>query len=80
MDLEHWYRCTLCGHRYTPLQIHALIQWMASRSPAPSGATSDPSTHPEAGEESGPAGSIPCRKKGCSGTVAPTDEKYREPR
>jgi len=83
MDLEHWYRCTRCGHRYTPLQIHALIQLIASRSPAPGGAAAEPSLRsepPETGKDSGPAESIPCRKRGCTGTLAPTGEKYQEPR
>jgi hypothetical protein len=64
MDLKHWYRCSVCGYMYTPQQVQALVQLLSSRS----GTTiveSDP---------------IPCRKKGCDGTLALTSDMYRDAR
>ncbi len=70
MDLEHWYRCNICGHMYTPQQVHALVHLMASRAgDAPGRATHDAAPRD-------PEGPIPCRIKGCTGTIAPTDARY----
>ena len=66
MDLDHWYRCNVCGYMYTPQQVYALVQYFHSRS------------GPE-GEAPAAPESIPCRVKGCTGTVAPTAEPYRAP-
>jgi len=64
MDFEHWYRCTVCGHLYTPQQIHALIQLRESR----------------AGMSFDPDDPLFCRKKGCTGTLVPTADLYRDSR
>ena len=65
MDLDHWYRCTVCGYMYTPQQVLALTQLEKSRS----GVKTD--EHSEA---------IHCRRKGCTGTLAPTDDPHGDPR
>ena len=64
MDLKHWYRCSVCGYMYTPQQVQALVQLLSSRS----GAKID-DTEP-----------IPCRKKGCDGTLTLTSDTYRDAR
>jgi hypothetical protein len=69
MDLEHWYRCSVCGYMYTPQQVQALIHLLASRSGGQDAALMD--AIPE---------SIPCRKKGCEGYLRPTDQVHRDPR
>lgn len=68
MDLEHWYRCNVCGYMYTPQQVQALVHLLASRSG---------SDLLSAGEV---ATDIPCRKKGCQGHLRPTDQVHRDPR
>jgi hypothetical protein len=68
MDLEHWYRCNVCGHMYTPQQVHALVHLMVSRAGGGDRGASG------AGESPGP---IPCRIRGCRGTLHPSDSKYR---
>jgi hypothetical protein len=70
MDLEHWYRCNICGHMYTPQQVHALVHLMASRAGESSAGAAERVLREE------PQGPIPCRIRGCSGTIAPTDAKY----
>lgn len=67
MDLDHWYRCSDCGYMYTPQQVLALVQLLASRTDAqaPKTLPSDP---------------ISCRKKGCTGTLIPTKDVYRDSR
>ena len=65
MDLKHWYRCTICGYMYTPQQVQALVHLLASRSEASPAEYTEP---------------IPCRKKGCDGTLILTDDKYRDAR
>jgi hypothetical protein len=64
MDLDRWYRCTVCGYMYTPLQVLALMQLLTSRS------GQDPEL---------PSDAVLCRRKGCTGTLAPTDEPYVPP-
>jgi hypothetical protein len=64
MDLKHWYRCTVCGYMYTPQQVQALVQLRASRSGGP---TDD--VEP-----------VPCRKRGCDGTLVLTGDKFRDAR
>jgi hypothetical protein len=66
MHLDHWFRCTVCGYMYTPPQVQALVQFFHSHS----GPEPKPPVAPE---------SILCRVKGCTGTLAPTDEPYRPP-
>jgi len=62
MDLEHWYRCAVCGYLYTPQQVVALTQLEESRS---------------AGEGTeGKCDAIHCRMKGCEGTLVPTDQLH----
>jgi rubredoxin len=68
MDTEYWYRCNQCGYMYTPQQVQALIQLYASRSGIPE---SDPSSIPSR---------IPCRKRGCDGSVLRTTSVFREGR
>ena len=65
MDIDHWYRCSVCGYRYTPQQVVALLELLASRS----------------GESASNIVSerIPCRKKGCQGVLVPTQEPFRNP-
>ena len=68
MDTEYWYRCNQCGYMYTPQQVHALIQLYVSRSGVPeSGTPTTPSR-------------IPCRKRGCEGSVLQTTSVFREGR
>ena len=64
MDLDHWYRCAVCGYMYTPPQVQALVLLFKSRS----GLKPEAPVAPE---------SIPCRKKGCTGMLAPTNMPYR---
>ncbi len=64
MDLKHWYRCNMCGYMYTPQQVQALVQLLASRS----------------GESTAVIEPIPCRKRGCEGTLAQTSDLYRDAR
>jgi hypothetical protein len=71
MDLEHWYRCNVCGHMYTPQQIHALIHLMVSR------AGEGPVEGRGSAAVAEPPGPIPCRIRGCKGTLHPSDSKYR---
>jgi hypothetical protein len=66
MDLEHWYRCSVCGYMYTPQQVQALMQLLGL---GRVGATP---------EDAG-SGAIPCRKKGCAGHVRPSDLVHRDP-
>ena len=66
MDHDHWYRCTVCGYMYTPLQIFALMQLLKS----------DSGQEPEAPV---PPDTILCRKNGCAGPLTPTDELYVPP-
>lgn len=69
MDLEHWYRCNVCGYMYTPQQVQALVHLLTSR--------------PGEGDlvlDDDAAAGIPCRKKGCSGRLRPTDQVHRDPR
>jgi rubredoxin len=68
MDTEYWYRCNRCGYMYTPQQVQALIQLHVSRSGA---AETDPSALPSR---------IPCRKRGCDGSVLRTTSIFREGR
>lgn len=68
MDTEYWYRCNRCGYMYTPQQVQALIQLHVSRSGAIS---SDPNAIPSR---------IPCRKRGCEGSVLRTTSVFREGR
>ena len=74
MDLDHWYRCHVCGHMYTPQQVQALVHLMESRA---GGA-------PEGGPGSAVAMEltepIPCRILGCHGTIRQTSSNYRVPR
>lgn len=65
MEFEYWYRCNQCGYMYTPQQVHALIQLYASRSGAVAG---DPDATPSR---------IPCRKRGCEGSVLRTTSVFR---
>ena len=65
MDLKHWYRCKVCGYMYTPQQVQALVHLLASRSEATPAEFTEP---------------IPCRKKGCDGTLVLTDDPYRDAR
>lgn len=67
MDLDHWYRCSVCGYRYTPQQVAALIQLLATRTEESIPHDFDPDR-------------IPCRKKGCAGILILTEEPFREPR
>jgi hypothetical protein len=67
MDLDHWYCCTACGYMYTPQQVQALIQLARSRSETEEVEPVEPE-------------SIPCRKRGCPGRLAPSDVVYRDPR
>jgi hypothetical protein len=69
MDLEHWYRCNICGHMYTPQQVHALVHLLTSRAGEAGGGAPGPAS-------AEPLGPVPCRIKGCSGTIAPTEAKY----
>ena len=69
MDLEHWYRCNVCGYMYTPQQVQALVHLLKARS-----GSGDPTA-----QDSVPEG-IPCRKKGCDGHLRPTDQLHRDPR
>jgi len=66
MDIDHWYRCSVCGYRYTPQQVVALLELLASRSGEATPASHDPDR-------------IPCRKKGCPGLLVPTEEPFRSP-
>lgn len=68
MEPEYWFRCNRCGYMYTPQQVQALIQLHVSRSGA---APSDPSALPSR---------IPCRKRGCEGSVLRTTSIFREGR
>ncbi|HYJ32132.1 MAG TPA: hypothetical protein VE326_02840 [Candidatus Binatia bacterium] len=68
MDTEYWYRCNQCGYMYTPQQVQALIQLHVSRS---GGVASDPAAIPSR---------IPCRKRGCEGSVLRTTSVFREGR
>jgi|GEM_PF-2360887 len=72
MDLEHWYRCNVCGYMYTPQQVQALIQLLASRA-------SDSRDVDAALVGAVPDG-IPCRKKGCGGFLRPTEQVHQDPR
>lgn len=67
MDLEHWYRCDVCGYMYTPQQVQALVHLLSSRGTVEGGVDEIP-------------GGIPCRKKGCGGHLRPTDQIVRDPR
>ncbi len=70
MDVEYWFRCNKCGYMYTPQQVQALIQLHVSRmgeSPPPA----DPGALPSR---------IPCRKRGCEGSVLRTTSVFREGR
>jgi hypothetical protein len=69
MDLEHWYRCNVCGYMYTPQQVQALVHLLSSRL-----GSSD------AHVESAVPDAIPCRKKGCGGFLQPTDQLHQDPR
>lgn len=68
MDLEHWYRCNVCGYMYTPQQVQALVHLLSSRSGGGDTAVEDLLE------------AIPCRKKGCGGHLRPTDQVHRDPR
>ncbi len=68
MELEYWYRCNRCGYMYTPQQVQALIQLHVSRSGMPE---TDPGALPSR---------IPCRKRGCEGSVLRTTSVFREGR
>src|SRR5690349_16657915 len=50
MDIDHWYRCSVCGYRYTPQQVVALLELLASRAGESASQRHDPER-------------IPCRKK-----------------
>ena len=68
MEIEYWYRCNQCGYMYTPQQVHAMIQLLVSRS----GETPlDPKGTPSR---------IPCKKRGCEGSVLRTTSVFREGR
>jgi hypothetical protein len=67
MDLEHWYRCDVCGYMYTPQQVQALAHLLSSRGTDEGGVGEIPE-------------GIPCRKKGCGGHLRPTDKISRDPR
>jgi hypothetical protein len=66
MDIDHWYRCSVCGYRYTPQQVVALLELLASRAGESASQRHDPER-------------IPCRKKGCEGLLVPTEEPFRTP-
>lgn len=66
MDIDHWYRCSVCGYRYTPQQVVALLELLASRFAGSGSDRPDPER-------------IPCRKKGCEGLLVPTKEPFRSP-
>jgi rubredoxin len=68
MEHEYWYRCSQCGYMYTPQQVLALVQLHAARSGAPE---PDPSELPSR---------IPCRKRGCTGSVLRTSSIFQERR
>ena len=69
MDLEHWYRCNACGYMYTPQQVQALVHLLASRSGETGSAFEDAVSE-----------AIPCRKRGCTGVLRPTDQVHQDPR
>ena len=69
MDLEHWYRCNVCGYMYTPQQVQALVLLLAARSGDPDAALGGAALD-----------TIPCRKKGCGGFLRPTDQIHQDPR
>ena len=68
MEIEYWYRCNRCGYMYTPQQVQALIQLHVSRSGM---LETDPGALPSR---------IPCRKRGCDGSVLRTTSVFREGR
>ena len=64
MDLDRWYRCSICGYMYTPQQFLALLSL-----------ESPPERDTDETREA-----IACRRKGCSGTLVRTNVAYKDPR
>ena len=68
MHQEFWYRCTKCGYMYTPQQFQALAQLQASH------------TGEKVEDLLADPGRVPCRNRGCAGTLIRTEAEYKEAR
>lgn len=70
MEIRHWYRCDTCSQLYSPQQVQALLDLEHARAGAPAATGSALAATPL----------LQCRKKGCHGTLAPTDVLDRDGR
>ena len=69
MEIRHWYRCDTCSQRYSPQQVQALLALENARAGVTAASAVEPATTV-----------LHCRKKGCPGTLRPTDVRDRDGR
>lgn len=69
MEIRHWYRCDTCSQRYSPQQVQALLDLENARAGIPAAGAAPSATI-----------ALHCRKKGCHGTLRPTDLLDRDDR